>query len=138
VRLSSSGFNVERVDYKNICFTVWDVGGQDKIRTLWQHYYQGTDGLIFVVDSNDSDRLELAKTELFRLLSQDELRHHAVVLVFANKQDLPNAVPADQLVQKLGLDSCRNPWYIQPSCAVNGEGLLEGLDWLGETLAKQK
>jgi GTPase SAR1 family protein len=31
------GFNVETVEYKNISFTVWDVGGQDKIRPLWRH-----------------------------------------------------------------------------------------------------
>merc|ERR1712182_60385 len=52
------GFNVETVEYKNISFTVWDVGGQDKIRPLWRHYYQNTQGLIFVVDSNDRDRIE--------------------------------------------------------------------------------
>ena len=51
------GFDVETVDYKNVSFTVWDVGGQDKIRPLWRHYYQGTQGLIFVVDSNDKDRI---------------------------------------------------------------------------------
>jgi len=44
---------VETVEYKNISFTVWDVGGQDKIRPLWRHYFQNTQGLIFVVDSND-------------------------------------------------------------------------------------
>ena len=49
------GFNVETVEYKNISFTVWDVGGQDKIRPLWRHYYQNTQGLIFVVDSNDRE-----------------------------------------------------------------------------------
>ncbi|KAJ8467145.1 hypothetical protein OPV22_029697 [Ensete ventricosum] len=47
------GFNVETVEYKNISFTVWDVGGQDKIRPLWRHYFQNAQGLIFVVDSND-------------------------------------------------------------------------------------
>lgn len=36
------GFNVETVEYKNISFTVWDVGGQDKIRPLWRHYFQNT------------------------------------------------------------------------------------------------
>lgn len=51
-------FNVETVEYKNISFTVWDVGGQDKIRPLWRHYYQNTQGLIFVVDSNDRDRVD--------------------------------------------------------------------------------
>jgi ADP-ribosylation factor protein 1 len=47
------GFNVETVAYKNVNFQVWDVGGQDKIRALWRHYYVGCDGVIFVVDSND-------------------------------------------------------------------------------------
>src|SRR3990167_8132182 len=54
------GFNVETVEYKKINFTVWDVGGQDKIRPLWRHYYQNTQGLIFVVDSNDKDRIQEA------------------------------------------------------------------------------
>merc|ERR1711892_782152 len=50
------GFNVETVEYKNIGFTVWDVGGQDKIRPLWRHYFQNTQAVIFVVDSNDRER----------------------------------------------------------------------------------
>merc|ERR1712048_152977 len=87
------GFNVETVEYKNISFTVWDVGGQDKIRPLWRHYYQNTQGLIFVVDSNDRERIDDAREELQRMLSEEELRD-AVVLVFANKQDLPNAMNA--------------------------------------------
>jgi len=80
------GFNVETLEYKKIKFTVWDVGGQDKIRLLWRHYYQNTQGLIYVVDSSDKDRIELAKEELHRMLGEEELRD-AVVLVFANKQD---------------------------------------------------
>jgi ADP-ribosylation factor protein 1 len=86
VRLS--GFNVETVEYKNIQFTVWDVGGQDKIRPLWRHYFQNTQGIIFVVDSNDRDRVVEAREELQRMLNEDELRD-AMLLVFANKQDLP-------------------------------------------------
>ncbi len=78
------GFNVETVEYKNISFTVWDVGGQDKIRLLWRHYYQNTQGLIFVVDSNDRDRIDDAREELHKMLSEEELRD-AVLLVFANK-----------------------------------------------------
>lgn len=82
------GFNVETVEYKNIQFTVWDVGGQDKIRPLWRHYFQNTQGIIFVVDSNDRDRVVEAREELQRMLNEDELRD-AMLLVFANKQDLP-------------------------------------------------
>lgn len=86
------GFNVETVEYKNIQFTVWDVGGQDKIRPLWRHYFQNTQGIIFVVDSNDRDRIVEAREELQRMLNEDELRD-AILLVFANKQDLPVSYP---------------------------------------------
>ena len=62
------GFNVETVEYKNISFTVWDVGGQDKIRPLWRHYFQNTQGLIFVVDSNDRERIGEAHDELNKMV----------------------------------------------------------------------
>lgn len=142
---------METVEYKNISFTVWDVGGQDKargrlhaarnahasppsscprqIRPLWRHYFQNTQGLIFVVDSNDRDRVLEARDELHRMLNEDELRD-AVLLVFANKQDLPNAMNAAEITDKLGLHALRQrQWYIQSTCATSGEGLYEGLDW---------
>ena len=76
------------MEYKNISFNVWDIGGQDKIRALWRHYYEGTQGIIFVVDSNDVDRLPAAKKELAAVLAEPELEG-ASLLVYANKQDLP-------------------------------------------------
>ena len=131
------GFNVETVEYKNIAFTVWDVGGQDKIRPLWRHYYENTQGLIFVVDSNDRDRIDDAREELMKMLNEDDMRD-AVLLVFANKQDLPNAMSAQDLTEKLQLQSLRNrQWYIQSTCATTGDGLFEGLDWLTLVLSKQ-
>ncbi|KAH3732997.1 Small GTPase superfamily, Rab type [Pelomyxa schiedti] len=124
------GFNVETVNYKRVNFTVWDVGGQEKIRPLWRHYFQHTDGIIFVVDSNDRERVEEARDELHRLLHEDELRD-AVLLVLANKQDLPNALSLKDLTQKLDLTSQRNrKWMVQAACATSGDGLYEGLDWL--------
>lgn len=132
---TKTGFNVETVEYKNISFTVWDVGGQDKIRPLWRHYFQNTQGLIFVVDSNDRDRISEARDELHRMLNEDELRD-AVLLVFANKQDLPNAMTAAEITDKLGLHSLRQRhWFIQSTCATSGEGLYEGLDWLSTNIA---
>ncbi|KAL6476664.1 hypothetical protein MHYP_G00151630 [Metynnis hypsauchen] len=132
------GFNVETVEYKNISFTVWDVGGQDKIRPLWRHYFQNTQGLIFVVDSNDRERINEAREELTRMLAEDELRD-AVLLVFANKQDLPNAMNAAEITDKLGLHSLRHRnWYIQATCATSGDGLYEGLDWLSNQLKNAK
>jgi len=117
---------------------MWDVGGQDRIRVLWRHYYQQTQGLIFVVDSNDTGRFNLASQELFTLLAQDELRD-ASVLVLANKQDLPQAASPTEMVNKLRLCQIRrHDWFIQPCSATNGNGLYEGLDWLSDALSKKK
>jgi ADP-ribosylation factor protein 1 len=126
------GFNVETVEYKNISFNVWDVGGQDKIRLLWRHYYQNTQGLIFVVDSNDRERINENKEELHKMLAEEELKD-AVLLVFANKQDLPGAMPCAEISTALGLNEIRGrTWFIQSTCAVRGDGLYEGLDWLSK------
>jgi hypothetical protein len=71
-----------------------------------------------------------------RMLNEDEL-HNAPVLVFANKQDLPNAVTVAEITEKLQLHSIRNRnWHIQATCATSGDGLYEGLDWLSNTLKK--
>lgn len=132
------GFNVETVEYKNISFTVWDVGGQDKIRPLWRHYFQNTQGLIFVVDSNDRERIGEAKEELTRMVNEDELRE-AIILVFANKQDLPNAMSVNDIRDKLALPSLKGrEWYTQSACATSGDGLYEGLDWLSNKLKNKK
>ncbi|KAJ2387009.1 Arf GTPase arf1 [Coemansia sp. RSA 2559] len=132
------GFNVETVEYKNISFTVWDVGGQDKIRPLWRHYFQNTQGIIFVVDSNDLDRMNEARDELQRMLNEDELRT-AALLVFANKQDLPNALDGDKIREALGLRSLKGrECHVQRTCATTGDGLYEGLDWLSNTLKNSR
>eukprot|EP01040_Poterioochromonas_malhamensis_P012940 gene12940-14180_t len=132
------GFNVETVEYKNVRFNVWDIGGQDKIRPLWRHYYDNTQGIIFVIDSNDQERIEAARLEMNRMLNEDQLRD-SVLLVMANKQDLPHAMGAAEMAEKLGLPSMRHrEWFIQSCCATNGQGLYEGLDWLAATLQKRR
>ncbi|KAI9357360.1 ADP-ribosylation factor 1 like-protein [Zopfochytrium polystomum] len=136
--LPTIGFNVESVEFKNINFTIWDVGGQDRIRPLWKHYYQNAQGIIFVVDSNDTARLDEAREELQSMLQYDELRD-AALLVVANKQDLPEAVPAAAVSDRLGLPSLRaRPWYVQAACATTGDGLFEGLEWFTATLKRRR
>lgn len=126
------GFNVETVTYKNVKFNVWvrfppelrgfllqahdmahllcvrkiiqDVGGQDKIRPLWRHYYTGTQGLVFVVDSNDRDRIDEARQELHRILSDREMKD-CLLLVFANKQDIPGGEQRWPYLRKVGRDA---------------------------------
>ena len=122
------GFNVEEVSpVKNVSFTVWDVGGQDKIRPLWRHYYQGTEGLIYVVDSADPERFHEAREELFGILDSPEMAGVPVVVI-ANKQDLPRAEGSDKMAEHLGLLQERNhPWFVQAACAKNGEGIYEAM-----------
>jgi len=125
------GFNVENVEYRNLHMTIWDVGGQDRIRVLWKHYYHGTDALIFVVDSNDHERLAEARNELNAFLSDSNMVD-ALVLVFANKMDLPGALSGSAVAEAMSLNSRRETWYIQPLSAVTSIGVTEGLEWLSQ------
>lgn len=133
--LPTVGFNVETVEYKKVKFCVWDVGGQDKIRALWRHYFHNTHAIVYVVDSSDRDRIEETREELSKLLQERELQN-AVLLVFANKQDLPNVISIREVGERIGLttNTIKHNWHIQPCCAVTGAGLLEGLDWLANAL----
>ncbi|EDV90921.1 ADP-ribosylation factor-like protein 4C [Drosophila grimshawi] len=229
------GFNCEKVQgtlgkAKGVHFLVWDVGGQEKLRPLWRSYTRCTDGILFVVDSVDTERMEEAKMELMRTAKCPD-NQGVPVLILANKQDLPNACCAKQLEKLLGLQELHNPishistanststgniagynnssssnctsnqsyiktdldedsdkrrdkaaslphgaplatattginsssssqftikhnsfsasssasssmqlkgWYIQPACAITGEGLQEGLDALYEMILKRR
>lgn len=130
------GFNVEAVEYGNLKMTIWDIGGQTSIRKLWAHYFRGNDAVIFIVDSADEERMKLAKEELHRVMSDDELSQ-TVLLVFANKQDIATKKPYD-IVEELDLKSLRCPWYIQGCSATLGDGVYEGLDWLSKALKSSK
>ena len=128
------GFNVEKVQYKNVLFTVWDVGGQEKLRPLWRHYFNNTDGLIYVVDSLDRERVNKAANE-FRQILDDPLMRNSAILIFANKQDLKGSLTPAEVCEALGLmDLKGRQWHVQASVAIRGEGLYEGLDWLSNTL----
>jgi small GTP-binding protein len=131
------GFNVETIEHKGFNLNVWDIGGQDRIRNLWRHYFHNTQGLIFVIDSNDTNRIDESREVLSRLLDEDELRD-SVLLIYANKQDLPNAIKPLDLADRLRINSITNrTWHVQGTCATTGDGLYEGLDWLGREISKR-
>ena len=131
------GFNVETVSpVRNVSFTVWDVGGQDKIRPLWRHYFVGCEGLVYVIDSADKSRFQEAKQELDWILDADEMDSVPLVIL-ANKQDLPNAATPSQVAAELGLSKVRNrKWHVQGTSATIGEGVLESMQELS-SLVKQ-
>ncbi|KAF9092888.1 hypothetical protein BGX23_003820 [Mortierella sp. AD031] len=143
------GFNVETIETTTTTttvtssnrsqvhhFTVWDISGSHI--SLWRHYFAGTAGLIFVVDSTDYARFEEAKEALWWVLrDSDNMQDTQVVLVFANKQDGGNAITVGEVKEALDLEnlpgvaSGRRRWHIQGSSAFMGEGFMEGLEWLG-------
>ena len=137
------GFNMEEVEFGKLNFLIWDVGGQKRIRHLWHHYYTGADAVIFVIDSADNDRLacsdlscdDCVKEEL-HAISQSDLLRNASLLFLANKQDLQGALSPSELRERLELDRlCRgHEWYVQPCCALTGDGLAPGFDWLARSL----
>jgi ADP-ribosylation factor-like protein 4 len=107
------GFNCEKVKgtvgkSKGVGFLVWDVGGQDKIRALWKSYTRCTDGIIFVVDSCDMERMEEAKMELMRTAKSPD-NQGTPLLILANKQDLPMAKEPKELEKLLGLHELNSP-----------------------------
>ncbi|XP_072255580.1 ADP-ribosylation factor 3 [Pyxicephalus adspersus] len=125
------GFNVETVEYKNISFTVWDVGGQDKIRPLWRHYFQNTQGTYQT--GYKSQKFKGIKKHFILTFGTSDSKICTLAV------DLPNAMNAAEITDKLGLHSLRHRnWYIQSTCATSGDGLYEGLDWLANQLKNKK
>uniref|UniRef100_A0A7S4BC43 Uncharacterized protein n=1 Tax=Chrysotila carterae TaxID=13221 RepID=A0A7S4BC43_CHRCT len=132
------GSNVEEVTHRNVRFQVWDLGGQDKLRRVWNTYYVGAHAVVLVVDSMDRARLPLLRDELHSICENEELRS-AALLVFANKQDLAGAMTAVEITQQLQLHANKqHAWQIQPCSAKTGDGLYEGLDWMVHTLKSNR
>ncbi|KAF7207202.1 ADP-ribosylation factor-like 4Ca [Nothobranchius furzeri] len=139
------GFNTERIRLggagasRGISCHFWDVGGQEKLRPLWKPYSRCTDGIVYVVDSVDSERLEEARAELHRITRFQE-NQGTPLLVIANKQDLPRALDVEEIERQLGLSelSPSTAYHVQPACAIIGEGLHEGMDRLYEMIVKRR
>jgi ADP-ribosylation factor-like protein 1 len=98
------------------------------IRLVWMHLLRFS-LFSLTVDSADHERLSTSRAELLSMLSEEELKD-AKLLVFANKQDLPDKASVSEVSEKLGLDQLKDrSWTIQGCCATKGEGLEDGLDW---------
>jgi tripartite motif-containing protein 23 len=125
------GFNVETVEHSHAKLTFWDVGGMEKIRPLWRHYYHNTQAVVFVVDSEDSSRFPEVGEELTKLVGEAQLKE-TLLLILANKQDVPRAIGTEVLTECLALQKlcCGRTWNIYGSSARTGQGLDEALQWL--------
>ncbi|XP_006022624.1 putative ADP-ribosylation factor-like protein 5C [Alligator sinensis] len=129
------GSNVEEIILRKTHFLMWDIGGQETLRSTWNTYYSNTEFVILVIDSTDRERLTVTKEELYKMLAHEDLRN-AAVLIFANKQDVKNSMTALEISSFLMLSSIKDhPWHIQGCCALTGEGLPAGLEWMKSQVA---
>ena len=127
------GSNVEEISYNNIKLQAWDLGGQESSRSMWDVYFTNTDAIIYVIDTSD-ETYDDSKTQFYKLLKNDTLKN-AIILIYANKQDLPGAKNVSDIIQIYGLDDIKDHvWHIQPCSAQTGEGLITGMKWLSDQL----
>jgi GTPase SAR1 family protein len=122
------GFNVETLELPSGDWTIWDVGGCDKIRPLWRHYFPNTAVVFWFVDSGDRERFETSNHELSLLAAEQELSGVPFVIV-ANKQDKPNVMTPGEIAEQLNVAHIfrHEPkrYSIVSTCGVSGEGLFE-------------
>eukprot|EP01063_Lacrimia_lanifica_P040280 TRINITY_DN9087_c0_g2_i1.p1 TRINITY_DN9087_c0_g2~~TRINITY_DN9087_c0_g2_i1.p1 ORF type:complete len:179 (+),score=77.49 TRINITY_DN9087_c0_g2_i1:51-587(+) len=132
------GFNIQSLQYKDYTLNIWDVGGQQTLRSYWRNYFEQTDALIWVVDSHDEARMSDCQRELMALLDEEKLAG-ATLLIFMNKQDLPTALPKEKVCELLGLKELSTNRHIRiVGCsAVTGDGLEEGIDWVVQDIASR-
>lgn len=130
------GFTVESFATKSFKFNAFDMSGQGRYRSLWEHYYRDCHGIIFVIDSSDKMRMVVAKDELDLILQHPDIAGKKVpILFYANKIDLRDALTSVKVSTLMELDEISNkPWHICASNALTGEGLGEGIDWLTDQI----
>jgi len=127
------GSNVEEISYNNVKLQAWDLGGQESSRSIWSVYYVNTDAIIYVIDTHD-DNYDDSKIQFYKLLENETLKN-AIILIYANKQDLPGAKNVSEIIQIYELDTIKDHiWHIQPCSAQTGEGLITGMKWLSDQL----
>lgn len=138
------GFNCEKVKWevglaKGTTFTIWDVGGADKTRPLWRAYIRSSEGIIFVVDAVDHERIEEAKLELTKLMRCSD-NPRLPILVIANKQDMPGSLDCETVGKQLGLHELppSQLWSLLGVCALTGEGLSDAIDAMYELVLKRR
>ncbi|TFK07801.1 coiled-coil domain-containing protein 147 [Platysternon megacephalum] len=136
-----------KIDLKQGRFevTIFDLGGGKRIRGIWKNYYAEAYGIIFVVDSSDTERMEETKETMTEVLRHPRISGKPI-LVLANKQDREGALAEADVIECLSLEKLVNEHkclcQIEPCSAVMGYGkkidksIRKGLYWLLHTIAK--
>ncbi|BET02645.1 ADP-ribosylation factor-like protein [Nesidiocoris tenuis] len=131
------GFNIKTIVYGDYKLNMWDVGGQKSLRSYWKNYFESTDGIVWVVDSVDTRRLDDCRRELHALIEEERLVG-ASVLVLANKVDLPGAASLEDIRERLELDNVTtHHWKIVRVSAMTGENVVPAVGWLVNDISQR-
>ncbi|EOY23154.1 GTP-binding protein 1 isoform 1 [Theobroma cacao] len=132
------GLNIGRIEVSNTKLVFWDLGGQPGLRSIWEKYYEEAHAVIFVIDAACPSRFEDSKSALEKVLRHEDLKG-APLLILANKQDLSEAVSAEELARYLDLKKLDERVYMfEAVSAFDGMGIKEGVEWLVEVMERSK
>lgn len=126
------GLNIGQIDINGVRLSFWDLGGQQELRSLWDKYYQESHAIIYIVDSNDRERMDESRDVFARTISNDNLSS-VPLLVLANKQDLHDCMGVREIkpvFQQSGMQIGRRDCLVMPVSALTGDGVDEGIKWL--------
>jgi ADP-ribosylation factor-like protein 8 len=131
------GFNMRKVNKGNVSIKLWDIGGQQRFRSMWERYCRGVNVIVFMVDAADTSKIEAARQELFALLEKPPL-FGIPVLVLGNKNDLPGALGVEQLVEALNFKAIPEREVCCYSISCKNQANIDiTLDWLIKHSKKQ-
>lgn len=134
------GQNVARVEVGKVNLKIWDVGGQESLRNMWESYYDDAHAVVFVVDSTDRARIEECRDTLEQVVSADVLEG-TPVLMLANKQDRDDCLEVEdikEIFNKIAEKMSARDSRVLPVCALDGTGVVEAAEWLVSRLVRNK
>ncbi|KAJ7969985.1 ADP-ribosylation factor-related protein 1 [Quillaja saponaria] len=132
------GLNIGRLEVSSTKLVFWDLGGQPGLRSIWEKYYEEAHAVVFVIDAACPARFEDSKSALEKVLWHQDLQG-APLLILANKQDLAEAVSAEELARYLDLKKLDERVYMfEAVSAYDGLGIKESVEWLVEVMERSK
>eukprot|EP01098_Paradermamoeba_levis_P013111 TRINITY_DN5892_c0_g6_i2.p1 TRINITY_DN5892_c0_g6~~TRINITY_DN5892_c0_g6_i2.p1 ORF type:complete len:181 (-),score=65.00 TRINITY_DN5892_c0_g6_i2:54-596(-) len=134
------GFKEKDIKFKGVNFKIWDVAGKENVRGLWKHYYAEKDGIVYVLDSSNPQKLDEGIQQLKMILGEHELQN-SILLVLANKQDIPNSADPEEIKQRLQpFVGEKRVWAVYPATTKvpGGEYVLKAFWWLSKAIREKK
>lgn len=134
------GQNVGHVKIANTWIKLWDLGGQESLRSLWDSYYISSHAVVFVVDSTDRERIQECKQALDQIVSREDIEG-TPILMLANKQDKEDRLEVEdikEIFNKIAEKMSARDSRVLPISALQGTGVQEAAEWLASRVTRNK